>query len=177
MNENTINENQSIENWINNSFNTELNTEDILPIKDFTLLWNIYEDRLFNKHYHFSELEKVISNTPLADYDIDNCFNYFRERYVSGCELRELRFDLLNLHENSFEKLKSNFLNPENLNAYEKAYCVGVIVKAYRNNLFHGSKNFVNLNRQSRNFKYANDFLKLILERNINIVIDQGNNI
>ncbi|WP_196885387.1 hypothetical protein [Aureivirga sp. CE67] len=177
MDENIISQNQSIENWINSSFNTELNTEDILPIKDFTLLWNIYEDRLFNRDYHYSKLKEVILGTSLIDNDIDECFNYFKERYVFGCELRELRFSKLNLHPNSQELLKNYFLNSESLNVNEKAYCVAVIVKAYRNNLFHGSKNFVNLNTQSLNFKFANVFLKLILERNINIVIDQGNNI
>ena len=57
-------------NWINNRFGTDFTESDLNHIKDFSLLWNIFEDIVCNNDYNITLLKTRLESKTfnLADF-------------------------------------------------------------------------------------------------------------
>jgi hypothetical protein len=148
--------------WINNRFGTDYSEADLNEIKNFTLLWNIYENIIFNTHFTVNQLENEINSRNLDFQQFQSCFNYYQNRYVENNMINQ-RFSYLNFRQNDREQLVRDVLlgaiNTDN----DRIFSIGIIVYRLRNNLFHGVKDYRNLNGQADNFIYANIFIQQFL--------------
>lgn len=147
--------------WLNEHFGSNFQGADLEEIKNFTLLWSLYENRIFRRHFNINDLHLKISdkNPNFAPYEI--AFNYFQNRYVENGEMT-WRFNYLRLEGDSINLVQQVLLG-ENNNPNDKIEAIGLIVYRYRNNVFHGNKNFLDLGGQQENFQHANLFLKQFL--------------
>jgi len=146
--------------WINRRFDVNLNAEQLDVIKDFTLLWNIYENRIFDTHFSIDELERKVRNSRFEIDEFEAILTYFQNRYVDGLSTND-RFGYLNFRRNDRQDLVEGVLLGNVTDNANKIIALGIIVYRLRNNLFHGVKNFEHLNGQVDNFTNANEYLKL----------------
>ncbi|RAW01102.1 hypothetical protein [Pseudochryseolinea flava] len=68
--------------WINNKYGTHLQEEDLAPIKDFTLLWNIFENTRFQCSFTISKMEIAISAGNFQVQHFAEVLDYFQQRYI-----------------------------------------------------------------------------------------------
>ena len=99
--------------WINNKFGTNFTENDLKNIKDFSLLWNIFENLVCERNCTINRIEENLNPIEFQIENFEDHLNYFKDRY--------------------------------------------------RNNLFHGEKDFMLLNEQEENFSVANQVLTSIL--------------
>lgn len=152
-----------MENWINKRFETTYSETDLNEIKNFTLLWNIYENIIFNTRFTLEKLEFDISEKHF-DFDLfKGCFDYFKNRYIKDNDTNET-FSRLKFRQNDREEfVKTTLLKPES-NNNDKILSIGIIIYRLRNNLFHGIKDFKKFDGQVENFIYSNEFIQKYLE-------------
>jgi len=148
--------------WINNKFATTLSEEALNEIKNFTLLWNIYDNLIFRSHFSIHQLEIEISIRNLDYNDFHDIYEFFQNRYIDSGNINE-RFRNLNFRNNDREVLVQNALINNNSTNNIKILTIGIIVYRFRNNLFHGVKDFHLLNGQIENFRNANRYLKTFI--------------
>ncbi|MFN8211184.1 MAG: hypothetical protein U0T33_09495 [Bacteroidales bacterium] len=148
---------------INNKFGTNISEETLEEIKNFTLLWNIFDNTIFNTHFSIHNLNLEIDriNPPFNDYQ--EIFRYFQLRYVDNGAINE-RFRNLNFKQNDREPFVIRALLDNDLPNNDKILAVGIIIFRFRNNLFHGIKDFHFLNGQIENFRFANRYLQIFLD-------------
>lgn len=148
--------------WLNKKYNTTLEADQLNEIQNFTLLWNIFENLIFGTRFSVSQIEEKIKKINLDQAVINETFEYCKNRYIHDNETNE-KFEHLYLRNNDNpEFVKQTFLadNPTNIN---KVKVVITIVSRFRNNLFHGIKDFKKLHLQKVNFEMANKLLQSIL--------------
>lgn len=150
-------------NWINNKYGLNLTDEDLSELKNFTLLWNIYENTVFNNSFSIALLQQEILNRNLQIDDFNGVFTYFQDRYIVNGNTNE-RFDHLNFRPNDRMNLVSDCLLNVNGNSPDKILSMGIIVYRFRNNLFHGLKDFMFIAEQQDNFRHANSYLQTFLD-------------
>jgi hypothetical protein len=148
--------------WINNRFDTNLSDRELNPIKDFTLLWNIFEKMIFNNSFSIPRMSEIIYESDMKIEDFNDIFIYFRNRYVTNREVNRRFYDLNFRNQKRMEFVRDTLID-ENQN--DKILSVGIIIYRLRNNLFHGLKDFRNLSGQVENFLNANRFLQLFIEK------------
>lgn len=149
--------------WINSKYGTDLHEEDLVQIKNFTLLWNIFENTCFQCSFTIAKLEAAINQGNFHIQQFAAVLTYFQHRYfVNGLPSNHYAF--LNFRPNDREPLVSQVLRNQPSTDQEKLLAMGVIVYRYRNNLFHGGKNFMEIHEQHENFTIANTFLRLYLD-------------
>lgn len=146
---------------------TNLDNEITHRIKNFTLLWNIYETFACNKNANYSTIlnnvDKIESAT-IVDYTIvEEAKTYFFNRYFNEDKTPNDRFPELvksdlNIKNFILRELPKEVIDKNTLLA------MLLIIYRYRNNLFHGNKNVVTLNGQIDNFAHANELLIIVLE-------------
>ncbi|MBU2905110.1 hypothetical protein KO529_09970 [Arenibacter algicola] len=149
--------------WINNKFGTDYSVQELDEIKDFTLIWNIFENTIFNARFSINLLEQEIVNRNPNFEDFHECFNYYQNRYVVENSISN-RFQYLNFRRNDREQFVKDVLLGHIIADNAKVLAIGIIVYRLRNNLFHGLKNYRNLNGQVENFSKANTFIQRFLE-------------
>ncbi len=87
--------NDDVLKWINNRYPVYLGNADVVPIRNFLLLWNIFEEtvRSLMEATAYSKFQnkvlrpflKLSSNTEKASsLNYEECFTYFTNRYVQG---------------------------------------------------------------------------------------------
>ncbi|MDD4971609.1 MAG: hypothetical protein PHT07_19455 [Paludibacter sp.] len=148
--------------WINNRFGTNYSEVDLNEIKNFTLLWNIYENTIFNTRFSINRLETEINRRNLDFQPFQVCFEYFQNRYIENNDINQ-RFPYLNFRQNDKEQLVRNVLLGLENSDNDKILTLGIVVYRLRNNLFHGIKDYHNLNGQADNFTHANIFIQQFL--------------
>lgn len=160
-------------NWLNHRYGTSFTENNIQSIKDFSLIWNLFEGKFFETSFSIDKLEKILIDT---DIDID-CFlpylEYFKNRYVNQEDntINE-RFSFLHFRKKDREDFVTEVLlnNEDILNyidtntQYKVVLAISIIVYRFRNNLFHGVKNIQHIDQQEDNFVTANGFLRTIIE-------------
>ncbi|SDH81998.1 hypothetical protein [Myroides phaeus] len=160
-------------NWLNQRYDTSFTENNIQSIKDFLLIWNLFEGKFFETSFSIDKLERILKNT---DIDI-NCFlpylEYFKNRYVNQEDntINE-RFRFLHFRRNNREDFVTEvLLNNKDIpiyietnTQYEIVLAISIIVYRFRNNLFHGIKNIQHVAQQEENFVTANGFLRTIIE-------------
>ncbi|GAK98214.1 hypothetical protein JCM19294_847 [Nonlabens tegetincola] len=148
--------------WINNKFGTNFTENDLKNIKDFSLLWNIFENLVCDRNCTINRIEESLNPIEFQIEDFENHLNYFKERYTSDNNTNE-RFEYLRIVPNARKEFVKQVLLGNDNNTSNKILALAIIVYRYRNNLFHGEKNFMLLNEQEENFSIANQVLTSIL--------------
>ena len=153
-----------IEEWINNRLGTSFKTDDLTYIKEFSLLWNIFERTVCNNHCTVSRLEERLRPIDFDLAEFNEEFGYFRERYITENDTNE-KFERLNFRGRDKKNLVANVLLGKETSTSNIVLSLAIIVFRYRNNLFHGLKNILFINEQKTNFFHANQVLIKILNR------------
>ncbi|PRY82538.1 hypothetical protein [Mongoliibacter ruber] len=148
--------------WINNRFGTEFNENDLKNIKDFSLLWNIFENLVCNRNCSIQRMEESLNQIEFQLVNFENSLAYLKERYTMDNNTNE-RFEHLRITPIARKEFVKQVLLENDKNTSNIILALAIIVYRYRNNLFHGEKNFMLLNEQDENFRVANQILKSIL--------------
>jgi len=157
--------------WINDFFNDaiDLQIEGIERVRNFALFWNMFENYACRNFANVArikdfvdELEEDIVSAELLNPYVE----YFIERYTNHdnqIDIRGLLFRTNRSDSQAKEKV-INVLSREETNPKETLEALLLIILRFRNNLFHGNKQIVNLNSQVENFAVANKLLANVLE-------------
>ena len=145
-----------------------------LIISDFAILWNKYEESLFNKNYHSSKIEinvidrlKNEENSMNSDFMIkikalySRTIKYFQYRHIT-VDYDNLR-DHYSIRDNDISREKLEELIRSN-NFMDKLYFLLFIAGRIRNNMFHGIKGINDLPNQKELFIICNETLALVLK-------------
>lgn len=159
--------------WIKNFFENgvELNNEGIDRVRNFSLLWNLFETYACSKRADINSIsdavDRINQREPITTDLIVDHLEYFKERYFNEdgtpkIIFEGLKFRLGQLDQVAKQKVFQTFT--ENIdNPAENLKSLLFILYRFRNNLFHGEKEVVRLNEQIDNFTVANDLLARIL--------------
>ena len=150
--------------WINeriiNDQNNEIGDDDVDVIRDFTLLWNLFEALCFGNNVNMREIYSLIDSKIdlFEETGYQNTFDYFYNRYKNDVP----KLNALNLRNS--EELVTKVLDDEYQDKKNKLKFVMAIIYRYRNNLFHGEKNVRYLGLQKENFEKTNELLMYFIE-------------
>jgi len=151
--------------WINetiiNDGTNRIEVNDIDEIRDFVLLWNLFESLCFDKFVDMNKINRLI-DTKIDLFDetqYQDIFDYFYNRYKNDVS----KFNALKLR-NSDKILVKKVLNDEYEDKNNKLKFIMAIIYRYRNNLFHGEKDMRYIRLQKENFGNTNKFLMYFIE-------------
>jgi hypothetical protein len=150
-------------NWINQRFGIHLDANDLESIKDFALIWNIFERFVCNNNFTIATVEQSISQKKLQIANFQEKFDYFKERYTENGQTNN-RFNNLHFRGNDRENFVRQVLLANNNTVQDMVLTLSIIVHRFRNNLFHGIKDIQVIHEQRTNFEQANSFLKTLLD-------------
>ena len=156
--------------WISNflSFERKLTGDDIENVRNFSILWNLFEGLVCNRNASIIALENAVSDmqnrNKLVIDDYNKFLKYFSNRYIENGETNH-RFDRLNLRRGDKPELVEAVLKGNEIAPEKVLLAILIIVYRYRNNLFHGEKSIYDLPNQIDNFKNANQLLMVFMEK------------
>ena len=148
--------------WINNKFGTDFTENDLLSIKDFSLIWNVFENMVCNNNCSVVQLANRLQPVHFELNKFSDSLEYFKNRYVTNGETNE-RFEHLNFRQNDRRNLVESVLLENDVEVSNIVLALSIIVYRYRNNLFHGLKEMQYIDQQRDNFENANAILIGIL--------------
>ena len=148
--------------WINNKFGTNFTEEQLKNIKNFSLLWNIFENLVCENNCNVNRLEQRLNTVEFELADFQKNFEYFKNRYTEN-GTTNIRFENLNFRNGDRKEFVANVLLGNDNVTSDIVLALTIIIYRYRNNLFHGLKNFMRIDQQEENFRNANQVLKSIL--------------
>lgn len=148
--------------WINNRFGTDFSENDLLSIKDFSLIWNVFENVVCNNNCSVGRLTERLLPVQFEFDEFTGSFEYFKDRYVTDGAVND-RFEHLNFRNSDRRELVEEVLLGNNNEISSKVLALSIIVYRFRNNLFHGLKEIQFIDQQQANFENANLILKAIL--------------
>lgn len=150
--------------WINNRFGVALNEAALSEIKDFSLIWNVFEDRVCNNNFSIAEVQQRIAERNFNADAFAPHLQYFQNRYISNGETNE-RFEFLHFRPNDRREFVSKVLLSELIGIRDILLAIVIIIYRFRNNLFHGLKDIQVIDQQHTNFETANSFLMTFLDQ------------
>lgn len=159
--------------WIKNFFNNgvDLNNEGIDRVRNFSLLWNLFETFACNRRADINSISNAVDTINQREQIttdlIADHLTYFKERYFNDDgtpkEIFEgLKFRPGQTDQAAKQKVTETLTNKID-NPVENLKSLLFILYRFRNNLFHGEKEVVRLNGQIDNFTVANDLLAKVL--------------
>ncbi|MGM8362699.1 hypothetical protein ACSV4D_12360 [Flavobacterium sp. ARAG 55.4] len=151
-------------NWLNNRFGINLNEEDLTSVKDFALIWNVFDSYVCLSNFSIATTEQELQQHQFDINDFQRFLDYFKNRYVTNSTLNG-RFQHLNFRQSDRQELVAEVLLGNNENVHDIILAMVIIVYRFRNNLFHGVKDIQVIDEQKDNFKNANELLQLLLEK------------
>ena len=150
--------------WINNRFGVNLNDENLSSIKEFSLIWNVFEGTVCNNNFSIATAEAQILNRQFNLADFQSNLDYFKDRYVENGATND-RFNFLHFRPNDREELVRQVLLGNNTDIHQIVLAITIIIYRFRNNLFHGLKDIRVIDQQNDNFQNANSFLMTLLNQ------------
>jgi len=150
--------------WINNKFGLNLVEDEIKNVRDFSLTWNIFDNLVCQSEFSIRRIEVEYSIIDFTNEEIQPYFEYFRNRYVAENVINE-RFNYLRFRSNDREEFVRDVLLGNILDIKSKVLAITIIIYRFRNNLFHGLKDFRFINQQEKNFDNANNYLRIIINK------------
>ena len=151
--------------WINEKIINEgtdrIEATDIDEIRDFALLWNLFESIFCNRNANLPKIFQVVDNcvNHLVEEKYDTIFQYFYNRYKNDSD----KLEALRLKGDA-KSIVEHVLNDTYVDKNNKLKFIMSIIYRYRNNLFHGEKNMRYIQLQKENFKQTNAFLMYFIE-------------
>lgn len=107
-------------------------------------------------------MEESLNEIEFQPVNFENSLAYLKERYVTDDNTNE-RFEHLRITPVERKEFVKRVLLEKDENTSNIILALAIIVYRYRNNLFHGEKDFMLLNEQEQNFSVANQILMSIL--------------
>lgn len=150
--------------WINQHLNSRLEREELTSIRDFSLMWNLFENVACGRRFDYIRIKILIADSHLRADDFKNFIQYFRDRYVQDDGSMDSRFFHLRISSNN-SPLVEAVLTGANSDNDDIILAGVVIIYRLRNNLFHGEKAIRELHTQTDNFNTANQFIATFLDR------------
>ena len=139
-----------------------LNDEEIACIKDFTLLWSLFEAKALAANASaqkiISVVHQAVDKGAMEISRHQKTLEYFRERYFFEGEFTT-NFNKLNLRRNDNQSLVCEVLSGSNNSPADCISTILIVIYRFRNNLFHGQKWEYELQGQQMNFIHANNVL------------------
>ncbi len=152
--------------WINLKFNVNFQEDELINIKDFSLLWNVFESKVCGNHFSIPVVDLCLAANNLQMEDFIRFLTYFQQRYIENGAINA-RYPFLNFQPNNREPFVRDVLLGNLVGTNERILAMIIIVYRFRNNLFHGVKQMHLINEQRENFEIANDFLMTFLNKTI----------
>ena len=70
--------------WINQRFNTNFTEEDLSSIKDFALIWNVFEGDVCQTNFSIQAVRQRINVRAMNAANFNDNLQYFRQRYLTN---------------------------------------------------------------------------------------------
>lgn len=148
--------------WINRRYHTHLNEANLVEVKNFALVWNIFEGSVCDSSFSIDKIEQKLNNRTIDTTIFQAHIDYFKDRYTTNGSVNNY-FDRLNFRGRDSKNFVQRILLGENILMKDYVLAITIIVYRLRNNLFHGLKEMITIDGQRDNFNNANQFLiKLI---------------
>lgn len=154
----------SVTEWINARFGVAMNDPALAAVKDFSLIWNVFEDRVCENNFSIATVQQRIAERNFNTASFADHLQYFKNRYINEGETNE-RFELLYFRPNDRREFVRQVLVGELTAIRDILLAIVIIVYRYRNNLFHGLKDIQVIDQQHTNFETANSFLMTFLDQ------------
>lgn len=138
----------------------DLDNEALNLVKDFLLLWNIFERVICGKYANKNKFDKAIPH--LKEFDdelLESTIKYYKKEYIDFDKLQYLQFRARKSGIEMEELVTTTLTQPNNTSKDDKLKTIIYIIYRYRNNLFHGEKRIESLRYQKDIFKVANKIL------------------
>lgn len=155
-------------NWLGGYFEGQIayNPSEIESIRNFVLIWNIFESVIGNRSMSIREIDFLVDR--LADrnmlqlIDFQEFIEYARQAYDFDKE----GIGFLNLSRNgpNVERLVIDFLEGRENDLPEMVKALLYITYRMRNNLMHGEKNILTIDTQNADFNLVNKLLAKVLD-------------
>lgn len=152
-----------ITNWLNNRFGTNFNEKELASVKDFSLIWNVFEKEVCNNNCSVQRLKEKIDSVKIDINDFVIFLKYFKNRYSADGIINE-RFEYLHFRPNDKRELVESVILGVNTDPQDIVLALSIIVYRFRNNMFHGLKNMQEIDKQNENFENANGILVTLLK-------------
>jgi hypothetical protein len=135
-------------------------------IKDFSLLWSLYEGTILNASGSANAIIHAVDSLKASDRltlePLRGAIDYFVERYFDG-DLT-YAFDELRLRSNDHRALVEKVVKRQSTDDTEILSAILIVVFRLRNNLFHGVKWSYGIRGQLENFRNANNVLMSVID-------------
>jgi len=148
--------------WINNKYGVNLSENELICIKDFSLLWNVFEKEVCDTRCTINKLKDSLRLIQFEMNDFEVYLEYFQNRYITD-NVTNVRFENLHITSIRTKKFVADVLLGKKIETSEIVFALALIVYRYRNNLFHGVKDILVINEQEQNFLIANQTIMSIL--------------
>lgn len=149
--------------WLNNKYGTDFSEDDLKNIKDFSLIWNVFEDNICGQNFSIQRLQENLSKRNINVNLFATHLEYFKNRYTENGAFTN-RFQFLYFRPNDKQQLVENVLLGNDTNPNNIILSIAIIVFRFRNNLFHGLKEMQFIDQQNKNFEIANSFLITLID-------------
>lgn len=159
------------------------NEETQLLVSEFAILWNEYENELYEREHHIKNIGYVVKKLSISDdyiLKVDELYwKLFKYLADSGYVNRDGKIDCDKIEQGFNLQVKDNTEDNEYycgiyktkfikiLNSREtvdRLHFMLVIVARVRNNMFHGLKDVNQLSTKDKLFVICNEILKLVLD-------------
>jgi hypothetical protein len=141
-----------------------LSAQDREAIRDFSLLWSLYEGTILNASGSANAIIHAVGSLKasgrLTPKPLRGAIDYFVGRYFDG----DLTFHELHLRSNDHRALVEKVVKAQSTDDTEIVSAILIIVFRLRNNLFHGVKWSYGIRDQLENFRNANNVLMSVME-------------
>lgn len=145
-----------------------LENETRLLVSDFAILWNKYENSIFNNNYNPRSINEKVIEKIKKDNNFEIKVNSLYESFCEYLQYKKIKFNTYDIiskfsirkKDISVEELNFMINSDENK---DKLKLLLIIIGRVRNNMFHGIKLIIDLNTQKELFRISNQILLLVL--------------
>ncbi|NPD85143.1 hypothetical protein HNS38_10255 [Lentimicrobium sp. L6] len=156
--------------WINEHLDIPFDEEEIAHVRDFTLMWNLFEKIACERQFNEQSIRRHIRESNIDSVRFAEYFNYFVGRYVNHENANNYFSHLFNHRDSAQRTFVQNVLHGiDQTNENIIIVCI-LISYRYRNNLFHGNKELREIHHQRTNLNAAMNVLAIFLENIPNMV-------
>ena len=147
--------------------NNKLEDETRELLSYFSILWNLFEGRVFFQSFKFKIVDDMIDESVviIIGNKIEHLYNrltLFTQKYNGDFSTESFK-DFYCVRDSDISSIQLNELF-SNLNTFNKLKILLLAVSRVRNNMFHGLKEISKLNEQKELFLICNELLIALLD-------------